>query len=185
MVLLHSEKIKPGFKAPDFSLPSVDGKNYRLADFANSQLLVLMFICNHCPYVKAVEERFLKLAHDYSEKGVQFVGICSNDPTDYPDDSPESLLKNWKEKNFGFPYLIDEQQDVAKAYGVVCTPEFYVFDKDRKLVYHGQLDDNWKEPQKVTRQDLKEALDHLLNGKPTATQQTPSMGCSIKWKKEI
>lgn len=184
MVLLHSEKIKLGFLAPAFSLPSVDNKTFSLSDFSKSPVLVLMFICNHCPYVKAVEERFLKLAHKYSGRGVQFVGICSNDPTDYPDDSPGNLLKNWKEKKFGFPYLIDESQEIAKAYGVVCTPEFYVFDQDRKLAYHGQLDDNWKEPQKVTRQDLKEALEKLLNGQQPSTQQTPSMGCSIKWKKE-
>jgi hypothetical protein len=114
---------------------------------------------------------------------VQWVGICANDPTDYPDDSKENLLKRWKAKVYGFPYLMDETQAVARAYGAVCTPEFYVYDQSRSLRYHGQLDNNWKEPSQVTRQDLREALDQLLAGKLPSKEQTPSMGCSIKWRK--
>ena len=183
MVLLNSEKSPLGTAAPDFHLKSVDGKSYSLASFKNQKLLLIMFICNHCPYVQAVEDRILQLHRDYASKGVQCVGICSNDPTDYPDDSPANLLKRWKEKNYGFPYLIDETQDVAKTYSAVCTPEFYLYDAQHKLAYHGQLDNSWKESAKVTRQDLKNAIDLLLAGKRPSSDQTPSMGCSIKWKK--
>lgn len=184
MVLLHSEKSPLGTAAPDFSLPGVDGKTYSLKSFASKKVLVVMFICNHCPYVKAIEDRILQLHRDYDAKGVQLIGICSNDPTDYPDDSPANLKKRWEEKHYGFPYLIDGSQEVAKKYGAVCTPDIFVFDQNRKLAYRGQLDDNWKEPSKVTRHDLREALDLLLQGKPASKNQTPSMGCSIKWKKD-
>jgi hypothetical protein len=142
-----------------------------------------MFICNHCPYVQAVEDRILQLHRDYQPQGVQLVGICSNDPTDYPDDSPANLLKRWREKEYGFPYLIDETQEVAKAYGAVCTPDIYVFDRERKLAYHGRIDDNWQEPAKVRRRELAEALDALVAGGRPATVQNHSIGCSIKWKK--
>ena len=182
MVLLHSEKISLGTQAPDFNLKGVDGKKYSLASFQDKKVLVLMFICNHCPYVQAIEDRIIQLQRDYAAKSVQLIGICSNDPTDYPDDSPANLKKRWQEKDYRFPYLVDETQEVAKAYGAVCTPEFYVLDSARKLAYHGQLDNNWKEPQKVTRQDLRQAVDALLAGKKPS-EQVPSMGCSIKWKK--
>lgn len=183
MALLKSEKISMGTQAPDFRLSSVDGKTYSLPDFKDAKALVILFICNHCPYVKAIEERILQLARDYEKKGVQLVGICSNDPTDYPDDSPANLFKTWKEKHYGFPYLIDESQETAKAYGAVCTPDIFIFDQSRKLSYHGQLDNNWQEPAKVTRHDLRVALDSLLAGRKPAEPQAPSMGCSIKWRK--
>jgi len=183
MVLLHSEKTRLGTPAPGFHLTGVDGKIYSLDGLKDKKALLVMFICSHCPYVQAVEDRILELERNYSGQGVQLIGICSNDPTDYPDDSPENLKKRWQEKNYRFPYLIDESQDVARAYGAVCTPEFYLYDEKRLLVYHGQLDDNWKEPGKVKRRDLKEAIDLLLKGEKPAAQQTPSMGCSIKWKK--
>lgn len=183
MVLLNSEPIKLGTPAPDFKLGSVDGKQFKLADFKSAKVLVVMFICNHCPYVKAVEDRIIQLNRDYGLKGVQWVGICSNDPTDYPDDSPKNLLKRWKEKEYGFPYLIDESQEVAKAYRAVCTPEFYVYDSDRKLRYHGRIDDNWQDSTQATRREIREALDTLLQGKTPSSHQNPSMGCSIKWKK--
>ena len=183
MVLLQSQKKELGTPAHDFSLKGVDGKNYTLASFANKKVLVIMFICNHCPYVKAIEERVIQFQRDSATQGVQLVGICSNDPTDYPDDTPENLKKRWLAKNYGFPYLIDESQQVARDYGAVCTPEFYVFDSGRKLAYHGQLDDNWKDPSQVKRRDLREALDALLAGKTSSAEQVSSMGCSIKWKK--
>jgi len=183
MVLLHSEKKALGHAVPDFNLFGVDGKSYSLASFKEKQILVIMFICNHCPYVQAVEERIIQLGRDYAAKGVQLVGICSNDPTDYPDDAPRNLRKRWQDKDYGFPYLIDETQEMAKAYGAICTPEFYVLDKNRALAYHGQLDNNWKSPDQVTRHDLREALEALLNGAEPSKDQTPSMGCSIKWKK--
>lgn len=183
MVLLHSEKTKSGAPAPDFKLKSVDGKIYSLDSFKDKRVLIVMFICNHCPYVQAVENRIIQLARYFENKSVQFAGICSNDPTDYPDDRPEKLKERWLKKDYRFPYLIDESQDAARAYGAVCTPEFYVFDEKRKLIYRGQLDDNWKEPDKVTREDLKQAVEALLSGKAPLQDQKPSMGCSIKWKK--
>src|SRR4051812_4327613 len=125
MVLLKSEKIKISSPAPAFSLLSVDGHPYQLSDFSSKKVLVILFICNHCPYVQAIEDRILKLVRDYEFKGVQFVGICSNDATDYPGDSPQNLLKRWKEKKYGFPYLLDETQEVAKQFGAVCTPDIF------------------------------------------------------------
>ena len=183
MVLLHSEKKKLGMPAPDFNLMAVEGKRYSLNSFKDKEVLVVMFICNHCPYVQAVEDRILQLYRDYAATNVQLVGICSNDPTDYPDDSPENLKKRWQAKNYGFPYLVDGIQEVAKAYGAVCTPDIFVFDENRRLAYHGQIDDNWKNPKEVTRHDLREAIDRLLKGEKPSEDQAPSMGCSIKWKK--
>jgi peroxiredoxin len=183
MVLLNSASIKLGAPAPDFNLRSVEGKSFKLSDFKDAKILVVMFICNHCPYVKAVEDRILQLHKDYHGKGAQLVGICSNDPTDYSEDAPKNLLKRWKEKEYGFPYLIDETQEVAKAYDAVCTPDIYVYDKARRLAYHGRIDDNWQHPDQVTRQEIREAIDTLLQGKKPSEKQNPSMGCSIKWKK--
>ncbi len=183
MVLLKSENISLGSAAPDFNLKSVDGKQYSLSSFADAKALVIMFICNHCPYVKAIEDRYIDLKRDYASKGVQLVGICSNDANDYPDDSPENLLKRWREKEYGFPYLVDESQEVAKAYDAVCTPDLYVYDSEQKLAYHGRLDDSWEDASQVTKQDLREALDALLAGQKPGEEQVPSMGCSIKWKK--
>ena len=183
MVLLHSEKTQLGISAPDFNLAGVEGKKYSLASFKDKKVLVIMFICNHCPYVQAIEDRIIQLQRHYANQSVQLVGICSNDPTDYPDDSPESLKKRWIEKDYRFPYLVDETQEVAKAYGAVCTPDIFVFDSKRQLVYRGQLDNNWKEDHKVTRHDLQEVIDKLLKGEIPSSDHTPSMGCSIKWKK--
>jgi len=182
MVLLNSEQRNLGSQAPDFQLKSVDGKTYALKDF-DQKVLVIMFICNHCPYVQAIEDRYIQLAKDYEGKSVQIVGICANDPTDYPDDSHSSLGRRWKEKNYGFPYLVDESQDVAKAYGAVCTPDLYVYNQHRNLAYHGRLDDNWQHPDQVKQQDLRMAIDALLAGQKPSEEQYPSMGCSIKWKK--
>jgi peroxiredoxin len=183
MVLLKSENIELGTSAPNFHLSGVDGKKYSLESFRDAKVLVVMFICNHCPYVQAVEDRILQLHRDYHRQGVQLVGICSNDPTDYPDDAPVNLLKRWKEKEYGFPYLVDETQETAKVYGAVCTPDIYVFDRDRKLAYHGRIDDNWQDPAKVRRRELAEALDALVAGRKPDAAQTHSIGCSIKWKK--
>ena len=146
--------------------------------------LVVMFICNHCPYVQAVEDRLIALAREYGPRGVRFVGICANDATDYPDDAPARLLARWREKGFGFPYGIDESQEVARAFGAVCTPEFFVYDAARRLAYHGRLDDIWHDPRKVTRRELAAALDAAARRRaPAPEQQTPSMGCSIKWRR--
>ncbi|HZP43861.1 MAG TPA: thioredoxin family protein, partial [Candidatus Binatia bacterium] len=172
-----------GTPCPDFRLRSVDGRIFARDDFRTAPVLVVMFICNHCPYVQAVEDRIIALAREYGPRGVAFVGICSNDPTDYPDDSPPNLLRRWREKAYGFPYLVDESQEVARAFDAVCTPDIYVFDRERRLAYHGRIDDNWREPARVTRRELAAALDALLAGRPAPAEQHHTMGCSIKWRK--
>ncbi len=183
MALTESKQVALGTAAADFLLPAVDGKRYALADFADAKVLVVLFICNHCPYVQAVEERILSLAREFGPKGVQFVGICANDPTDYPDDSFANLKKRWREKKYGFPYLVDESQTTARAFQAVCTPDIFVYNAQRKLAYRGRIDDNWQNPNKVTRHELKEALQALLAGKAPSADQKPSIGCSIKWKR--
>jgi peroxiredoxin len=183
MALTENRDVPLGTPCPDFRLPTVDGKTVARDDAGDAPALVVMFLCNHCPYVQAVEERLAALAGEYAPRGVRFVGICANDPTDYPDDAPARLLARWREKGFGFPYGIDESQEVARAFGAVCTPEFLVYGPDRRLAYHGRLDDSWNDPRKVTRRDLAEALDALLAGAAPAATQVPSMGCSIKWKR--
>jgi peroxiredoxin len=183
MALTENQDIPLGTPCPDFRLPGVDGPIVARDDFRDGPVLVVMFICNHCPYVQAVEDRIIGLAREYGPRGVQVVGICSNDPTDYPDDRPERLRQRWQEKGYGFPYLIDESQDVARAFGAVCTPDIYVFGPDRRLAYHGRIDDNWKEPGKVKRRELAAALDALLEGGAPAREQLHSIGCSIKWRK--
>jgi peroxiredoxin len=183
MALTESRDLPLGTPCPDFRLPSVDGKTLSLNDCREAKALVVMFICNHCPYVQAVEDRIIQLHLDYAPRGVQLVGICSNDPTDYPDDRPERLLARWREKRYGFPYLIDATQDTARAFHAVCTPDIYVFDAQQRLAYHGQIDDSWKEPARVRRRDIREALDALLDGRAPSREQTPSIGCSIKWRK--
>lgn len=183
MALTYTPTVSSGSQCPDFKLPSVDGRVYSRDDFKGGKALVVMFICNHCPYVQAIEDRLIALAREYSPKGVHFVGICANDPSEYPEDSPAALKERWQTKNYGFPYLIDEAQNVAKAFGAVCTPDLYVFDGGFKLQYRGRLDDSWKNPANVKKRELKEALDSLLSGKAVNPAQNPSMGCSIKWKK--
>ena len=185
MALTESRDLPLGTPCPDFLLPSVDGKTFARDDFRDAKALVVMFICNHCPYVQAVEDRIIQLHRDYASRGVQLVGICSNDPTDYPDDRPERLLSRWREKRYGFPYLIDEPQDVARTFHAVCTPDIFVYDRDRRLAYRGRIDDSWKDESKVTRRELATALDALLEGGKPGVAQRPSMGCSIKWRSEV
>ncbi|OQW46586.1 MAG: alkyl hydroperoxide reductase [Proteobacteria bacterium SG_bin7] len=182
MALTHTPTPDLNFHCPDFSLPAVDGKTYSLADFRKSEVLVVMFICNHCPYVKAIEDRLINLGNHFKSQSVQFVAICSNDAEGYPEDSFENLKKRWTEKKYPFPYLHDQDQRVAKNFGAVCTPDFFVFNKNRGLQYRGRLDDSWKDPSQVTRQELKGAIETILNGKTMPKEQNPSMGCSIKWK---
>jgi peroxiredoxin len=183
MVLLNSENIPLETPAPHFILSSVEGKKCSIDDFKDKKVLAVMFICAHCPYVQAIEDRIIQLRKDFEGKSVQFVGICSNDPTDYPEDKPENLRKRAEKKGYGFPYLVDITQEVAKAYGAICTPDIYVYDSDRKLAYHGRIDDNWKDPNKVTKHELREAIETLLAGRQPSPAQMSSMGCSIKWKK--
>jgi peroxiredoxin len=168
---------------PAFRLPAVDGRTYGLTDFDGSHVLVVMFICNHCPYVQAVEDRLIRLARELGPRGAAFVGICSNDAVTYPDDAFDKLAERWRRKDYGFPYLHDENQEVARAFGAVCTPDIFVYDRARALAYRGRVDDAWKDESKVTRRELAEAIEALLGGRRPSTEQRPSMGCSIKWKR--
>lgn len=182
MALTYTPAGELGSPCPDFSLPSVDGQSYSLKDFSSARILVVGFICSHCPYVQAVEDRLIRLARSWNGQDAQFVGICSNDPSDYPEDAPAELKKRWLEKAYGFPYLIDESQATARAFGAVCTPDFFVYDSSRRLAYRGRLDDSWRNPDKVQTQELKAAVDQLMAGQRLDSIQNPSMGCSIKWK---
>ena len=182
MVLLHSNAPEIGAPCPDFSLLSVDDKQYSLGDFASSKALLVAFICNHCPYVRAIEDRLLALSGAFDGKTLQIVGICSNDAKTYPDDAKEALRKRAQEKNYGFPYLVDVDQTVAKAFDAVCTPDLFLYDQQRRLFYHGQLDDNWQDHKSVKREFLKEAIQAIVDGKKPPSEQKPSMGCSIKWR---
>lgn len=183
MALTFTPEPELGSIAQDFELPAVDGKSYSLGSFSKSKVLVVMFICNHCPYVKAVEDRLLKLGNSFSKDDVAFVAICSNDPNEYIEDSFENLRARWMEKAYPFPYLHDADQKVARLYDAVCTPDFFVYDSHRRLAYRGRLDDNWKDATKVKFEDLKVAIQNLVQGNLVSTDQYPSMGCSIKWLK--
>jgi peroxiredoxin len=184
MALLESPAPQIGSPMPVFELMDVTGQTWHCDAWAEAQVLVVMFICAHCPYVQAVEPRYVALARDFADQAVQFVGICSNDATDYPDDAPQALRQRAEEYGYSFPYLVDDTQDVARAFGAVCTPEFRVYGPDRKLCYHGRLDDNWREPASATQHDLRNAIRAALAGNPPLTPQYPSMGCSIKWKRD-
>jgi peroxiredoxin len=170
-----------GLSIPDFTLPAMDGKTYSLKDFGTNTPLVVMFICNHCPYVQAVEDRLIQLGHDLKALNVPVIAICSNDEDTYPEDSFANLKKRWQEKHYSFAYLHDKSQDVAKKFGALCTPDFFVYDKDHKLAYRGRLDDSWKDGNLVKKRELYEAVKQLAEGRPAPQQQAPSMGCSIKW----
>lgn len=172
-----------GKDCPDFKLTGMDGKIYQLSDFKNAHPLVVLFICNHCPYVKAIEDRLIQLGHVLKSKNINMVAICSNDEISYPEDAFENLKKRFFEKEYSFFYLHDKTQEVAKNFGAVCTPDYFVYDKNTKLAYRGRLDDSWKDPSLVTRQELLEAVLQLDQGQKLTTPQTPSMGCSIKWLK--
>jgi len=182
MALTYTPQGALGSPLPSFRLPGVDGKTYSEHEFANAKALLVMFICNHCPYVVAVEDRLLELARRTQDKGAKFLAICANDPTDHPDDHFDELRKRWQTKSYPFPYLQDLSQSTAKAFGAVCTPDFFLYDSNQKLAYRGRLDDSWKNPEKVTRRELESAIEALLAGGRPPTDQVPSMGCSIKWK---
>jgi peroxiredoxin len=167
---------------PEFKLPGIDGKIYESSKMNTGNPLLIMFICNHCPYVKAIEDRLIQLGHDLEKLGVQVYAICSNDASEYPEDSFENIKKRAKEKEYPFTYLYDKTQEVAHAFGAVCTPDFFLYSKNLKLSYRGRLDDSWKDASKVNKRELYEAAKLLSEGKQAPQVQTPSMGCSIKWK---
>jgi peroxiredoxin len=183
VVLTPSTMLPLGTKAAPFSLPNVDGRNVSLADFAGAPALLVVFMCNHCPYVKHVAAGLAQLARDYQAKGVAVVGINSNDIAAHPDDSPAEMARETKSRGYTFPYLFDATQRVAQAYKAACTPDFYVFDKDQKLVYRGQMDSSRPDSGiPVTGKDLRAALDAVLAGKGMPADQKPSIGCNIKWQ---
>ncbi len=178
---MATDTLKIGSQAPYFNLPAVDGNTYSIDSFKDKEALVVIFSCNHCPYVRAYEDRIIQIQNDYRDR-LQIVAINSNDTTNYPEDSFEEMIKRANEKKFNFPYLRDETQEIAKAYGATHTPEIFLFNRERKLVFHGKIDDNWQEPDKVKTPYLRNAIDELLAGKPISVPETFTIGCTIKWK---
>ncbi len=184
MALTESNMLPIGTQAPDFTLPdTVSGKSISLSDIKSDKATVVMFICNHCPYVIHVNKELVRLAKEYQEKGVSFVAISSNDVENYPQDGPDKMKAHAAAVGYPFPYLYDESQDVAKAYDAACTPDFYLFDGDMNLSYRGRLDGSSPgNGQPLTGADLRAAIDGVLNSGAATEVQYPSMGCNIKWK---
>ena len=191
MSLTASEMTALGTPAPDFELPATNpdvdeagGETRALSDYGEAEALVVVFTCNHCPYAKHVERALIQVARDYKARGVQFVAISSNDAAQYPDDAPDAMAERAEAKDYPFPYLYDETQEVAKAYGAVCTPDVFVYGPNRRLAYRGRIDETRPNGGKATAADLRQALDELLEGGKVQMEQVPSMGCNIKWKRE-
>jgi peroxiredoxin len=182
-VAVESTMLALGTQAPPFALPSLTGETLGLDDLRGGKALLVMFICNHCPYVRHVEKELANLVAEYQEQGLRAVGICSNDVDQEPDDTPEGLREQVDRTGFTFPYLIDESQDVAHAYRAACTPDFFLFDADHKLVYRGQMDSSRpKNDEPVTGKDLRNAITAVLAGGIPSAEQHPSIGCAISWK---
>ncbi len=183
MVRTASTMLPLGTEAPNFSLPDYDGKMVSRDDFRNHRGLLVVFMCNHCPYVKHVAPELARIADEYQSKGVAVVGISSNDAEAYPDDAPDKMKREAAAQGYRFPYLYDESQQVAQAYNAACTPDFYLFDSDLKLVYRGQLDDTRPKQGTIPNgSDLRAALDAVLSNQAIPEPQKPSVGCNIKWK---
>jgi peroxiredoxin len=173
--------LRLGDIAPAFALPGVDGGTCDLEGFAGKEALVIIFSCNHCPYVQAYEDRLVAVQRDYADRGVQVIAINPNDDAGYPEDSFVKMVERAKSKQFNFPYLRDASQAVAKSYGATHTPQLFVFDRRRRLAYTGKIDDNWQRPEAVKRHYLREALDALLRGSAPSEPATHAIGCTIKW----
>ncbi|HTT14409.1 MAG TPA: thioredoxin family protein [Thermoplasmata archaeon] len=182
MAELSEFTLHPGDRAPDFALPATDGKTYRLQDFADRPVLVVAFWCNHCPYVQAWEGRMIELARQYGPKGVGFVMINANDARAYPEDRIEAMEARAREKHYPFPYLQDESQEVAHAYGALVTPHPMVFDRDRRLVFQGRIDNDHQHPERAHEHYLARALDQVLAGQPVTPAELPVAGCTVKWR---
>lgn len=182
MALLESLKLPLGTPIIPFELAGVDSKTYTEKSFSDAQVLVVIFTCNHCPYAQAAEPHIIELARNYQPRGVAFVAINANDAIQYPDDSFPAMQQRAKEKNYPYPYLQDEAQSVARSYQAQCTPDIYVFDQERKLRYHGRVNDVRQTADTATTHELADALEALLAGQQPTADQKPSMGCSIKWK---
>ena len=180
---MATNNLKIGSLAPEFNLEGIDGKKYSLSSFTDTNALIIIFSCNHCPYVQAYEGRMKQIQEDYKSKEVTVVAINSNEDVNYPDDSFENMKKRATEQRFNFLYLRDEDQSVARAYDATHTPEIFLFDKERMLAFHGKIDDNWQEPNKAQNHYLRNALDELLAGKEISVPETFTIGCTIKWKK--
>jgi peroxiredoxin len=176
------DAVNVGDKIIPFKLTGTDGQEYSLANFEDRPMLAIIFSCNHCPYVQAWEDRMVQIQADYQAKGVQFVAINANDASKYPDDNFEAMKIRAKEKGFNFPYLRDDTQEVARAYGAERTPEVFLFDADRELVYHGAIDDNYDNPQDVVSAYLRDAIEAVLSGAEPEIKTTSPVGCTIKWK---
>ena len=176
------KKLEIGARAPDFNLPGVDGKDYSLGSFPDNGVLVVIFTCNHCPYAQAYEERLVKIQNDYAAGGVHLIAINANDSSGYPEDSFANMIKRAKQRKFNFPYLRDENQRTARAYGAEYTPEVFVLNSKFLVRYIGRIDDNWQHPAKVKSHDLRKALDAVLAHKKVDNPVTHAIGCTIKWK---
>ncbi len=184
MVLLESEiKLKTGDSAPDFNLKGTDDKMHSLNDYKDYEGLLIVFICNHCPYVKAKVDAIKEIDEKFHDK-VALIGVNSNDPTNYPDDDFNSMKKITSEKGFRFDYLVDETQEIAKKYGAICTPDPFLFDKDRKLIFHGRIDNAMKPEDSATEKTMINNIDKFLSGEKIEKDFDPSIGCSIKWKEQ-
>lgn len=182
MALVESLKLKLGLRMPDFSLADPFGKKYRGDELYGSRGLLVAFTCNHCPYAMAVWPRLIRLANHIKTLGINTVGINPNIHPDYPEDAPDQMKLKIKEWGIPCPYLVDETQEIARAFQAQCTPDLYLFNNNHALIYHGRLDDNWKDEKKVTQEELKEAVENYIAGQPVSSGQFPSMGCSIKWR---
>lgn len=183
MSLLSSIMIPIGSLMPDFALNDPQGKVYQSNELFGEKGLLVIFTCNHCPYANAVWPRLIRIAETAKDLGISTVAINPNIHPDYPDDAPDKMINKIKELGIFFPYLVDETQEIARNFQAQCTPDVYLFDQNKTLVYHGRIDDNWQDEQKVTRQELKQAVEALASGQPIERRQIPSMGCSIKWRK--
>ena len=182
MVKTASTMLPLGTRAPHFSLPNIDGKTVSLGDFASANGLVVIFMCNHCPFVKHLRQGLAQFAKDYQARGVAVVGISSNDIAAHPDDSPQKMIEEHRSAGYTFPYLYDATQEIAVAYKAACTPDFYVFDQNQVLTYRGQFDFSRPNNGKpVTGSDLRKAVDNMLAGQGPLVEQRPSIGCNIKW----
>lgn len=182
MVLMESLDLPLGTPAEKFSLMGTDDKKYTLKSFEGSKVLVVVFMCNHCPYVQAIWDRLVKLADRFKDDGVQFVGINPNFHPEYKEETMEKMKTYYKKYKMNFPYLLDETQKVARSYNAQCTPDIYVYDKDQKLAYHGRIDDSWSDESEVKKEELADAISDLLSGKTPPVNPYPSIGCSIKWR---
>ena len=178
---MATDKLVLGSKAPEFKLPATDGRTYSLDTFADKKYLIVIFSCNHCPYVQAYEDRIIGIQNDYREH-LSIAAVSSNETVNYPEDSFEKMKERADQKKFNFPYLFDETQETAKAYGATHTPEIFLFDEERKLVFHGKIDANCQDPANVKSKYLRNALDELITGKKISVPETFTIGCTIKWR---